>query len=561
VLVVAVACALRLRHLGTFSLWWDEIVHVWMARGGSFADVFREVKAGIPPGAGNAGAVPLDYVLLHAYLGLVPQPAPEWLEIYFRIPAFLYSCLAVPLLYAFGCRFLDRRIALVAALLLALSMPSVLYAAEARFYSLFVLTTLVNLYAFASLVARRDRLGAWAVYAAVNVLFFFSGLFSLLLLAVQYATLALLAAGPLLRRARARRHGSPQSATRVTPRREAAALLANGVVLAACVAAYLSGTSLSHKYGRSAARIPATWQLTWDTYLTFASDSRVLLACLVLLPVPLVWAWRRGRESFAVVLTLELSLLAVPLIVTMARWKQYYFHPRHALFLLPAIEILTAITLLSIVRALDLPRRLRVPVRGRDACNTALACLVVVATQVPTLRTYLDHPERFFARSKKTYDLRAITLAVRDAVASYGPRDKYLLVVQRNVMADTALAQYLRWYGLDDRVVLRGTGDPAQTLQRAVALCATGCLGLRGGVVDTSLQLVAPFGLPPDFQRLLGLLEPIGRWPGIVRGIGIVAYTPIRPLDPRTGSLHALRGAQLIEPVDPTAAAAPSPST
>ena len=39
----------------------------------------------------------------------------------------------------------------VATTLLALSIPHVLYAAEARFYALFVLTTVLNLYAFAAL--------------------------------------------------------------------------------------------------------------------------------------------------------------------------------------------------------------------------------------------------------------------------------------------------------------------------------------------------------------------------------------------------------------------------
>lgn len=546
-LVLAAGVALRLVHLGTFSLWWDEIVHVWTAQGGGFGDVVREVRQGIPPGAGNAGAVPLDYVLLHAYLQLIPPPAPERLEIYYRVPAFLFSCLALPLLYAFGQRFLDREIGLLATLLLALSIPHVLYAAEARFYSLFVLTTLVNLYAFASLVTRRDRLSAWVVYGAVNVLFFFSGLFSLFVLAVQYATLtALVVASVVGGRTAAARERTPRTA-HGSAWREIVPLLVSGVVLAACVAAYFAGTSLAHKYGRQA-RIPAALSLTRDTYLTLSSDSRLLFGCLLLLPLPLFYAWRRGRELFALVLSLEMTLLAIPLIVEMARWKQYYFHPRHALFLLPAVEILTAITLLSVVRALDPARRLGVDERRRDAWHAAIACLLVVATQLPTLRAYVAHPERFFARSKKTYDLRAVTLAVRAAVAPYGPRDKYLLVAQRNVMADTALAQYLRWYGLEDHVVLRGTRDPAQTLRKAVALCATGCLGQRGPIVDQALELVAPFGLPPDFQRLLGLLEPIGHWPGVVRRLGIVTYSPLPAPAPGTGwVVHALRGAQLIE--------------
>ena len=80
-LVVAGGCALRFVHLGTFSLWWDEIVHVWTAQGGTVADVWTHAKQGIPPGTGNAGAVPLDYLLLHLWLRAVPAGAPELLEI------------------------------------------------------------------------------------------------------------------------------------------------------------------------------------------------------------------------------------------------------------------------------------------------------------------------------------------------------------------------------------------------------------------------------------------------------------------------------------------------
>ncbi len=49
-LVIAGGCALRFLHLGTFSLWWDEIVHVWTAQGGTIADVWTHAKQGIPAG-------------------------------------------------------------------------------------------------------------------------------------------------------------------------------------------------------------------------------------------------------------------------------------------------------------------------------------------------------------------------------------------------------------------------------------------------------------------------------------------------------------------------------
>lgn len=554
-LVLAAGAALRLYHLGTFGLWWDEIVHVWTSQGASLADVAREVKQGIPPGAGNAGAVPLDYLLLHLFLRWVPAPAPEHLETYFRLPSFVYSVLSLPLLYAFAARFLERPVALLATLLLATSIPHVLYAAEARFYSLFVLMTLVNLYAFARVVERRDAPSVWLAYGVVNVAFFLAGLFAVIVLAVQYAILAVLVAASLLQRrtadGAAPAVGASREGTRSTRRAWGglAAFVASGVPVAATVAVYLSGTALDHKYRRNPERIPTTLGILWDTLLAFSSGNRVLFACLLLVPLPLVWAWRRRRAMLPLVLSLQLTLLAIPAIVELARWKRYYFHPRHALFLLPAIEILTAIALLVLVRALDPLRWLRVAAPRRDAWNLALACALVLATQLPAVRGYLSHPERHFARSKKTYDLRGVTQAVRDATRDMKPPDKYLLIVQRNVMANVTLAQYLRWYGLGDRVVLRGTHDPAATLRQAVERCGDGsCAAARGLDVDRALGLAAPFGLPRDFQRLLGLLKPIGTWPGKARRIGVASYSPLPAAKPGAGyAVRPMRGVQLAE--------------
>jgi hypothetical protein len=69
--VVVAGCLLRLAHFVTPNLWWDELVHVRTADLPALSRVFSEVRQGIPPGSGNAGAVPLDYVLLHAHPSLV----------------------------------------------------------------------------------------------------------------------------------------------------------------------------------------------------------------------------------------------------------------------------------------------------------------------------------------------------------------------------------------------------------------------------------------------------------------------------------------------------------
>ena len=130
--IVVAGCFLRVVHLGTSSLWWDELVHVRTAQQPGWLAVFRAVKEGVPPGSGNAGAVPLDYQLLHAWLWLVPEPSPAWLEVYYRAPAAIYSCLALVAMWAFCRATFGLAVAAVATALLAVSMPHVLYAAGGR---------------------------------------------------------------------------------------------------------------------------------------------------------------------------------------------------------------------------------------------------------------------------------------------------------------------------------------------------------------------------------------------------------------------------------------------
>jgi hypothetical protein len=155
--VTLVAFAVRAFHFGEPSLWWDELIEVITASR-ALPDVLREVRLGIPPGFGNTGAMPLDYVLLHFHLALVPMPAPEHLEAYLRFPALVWSVAAVAVVYACCRSVFDRTVALVASLWLAFSVAHVLYAAEARFYSLMTLMTVLQLWAFAA--GRRPSDGA-----------------------------------------------------------------------------------------------------------------------------------------------------------------------------------------------------------------------------------------------------------------------------------------------------------------------------------------------------------------------------------------------------------------
>ena len=154
--IVGVAAWLRAVHLGTPSLWWDELVQIRTVER-PLAGVLGTVRIGVGPGSGTAGAMPLDYVLLHAWLGATTPPAPERLEAYFRTPACAASLAAVVALFLLGRALFGAAVGALAAWLLAISLSAILYAAEVRSYSLLSLMTVVSTAAFAGLVREPAR--------------------------------------------------------------------------------------------------------------------------------------------------------------------------------------------------------------------------------------------------------------------------------------------------------------------------------------------------------------------------------------------------------------------
>src|SRR5262245_1577103 len=131
VLLVAGGVWLRLLHLGTPSLWWDEVVQIRTADHPDVATVWREVRDGVAPGTCKSGAVPAVYLALHAWLRLTARPAVTALESHYRVPAAVFGCAAMPAIWLLA-RGIGGPVAGVVALaLLATSIPHVLYAVEA----------------------------------------------------------------------------------------------------------------------------------------------------------------------------------------------------------------------------------------------------------------------------------------------------------------------------------------------------------------------------------------------------------------------------------------------
>ena len=143
-LVSGVSLVLGLARLGTPSLWYDE-AYTYRQIGKGYVEQFD-------------GYQPFYYWVQKPWTGVVGTS--EWAM---RFPSVVGAMLAGALLVVLGRKLFDRRIALVAALLLVTSPYLVKWSQQARVYPLILAaslaTTLLLLRAF-----ERGTRGAWAIY-------------------------------------------------------------------------------------------------------------------------------------------------------------------------------------------------------------------------------------------------------------------------------------------------------------------------------------------------------------------------------------------------------------
>ena len=311
--IVVLATLLRFLYLGRESLWFDESISVAIARlnlRGLWSVVSR-----------SEANMALYYALLHVWLRIGDS------EFILRSLSALAGILTVPLIYALGKRMFDARTGLIAAALLAANAFHIQYSQEARAYSLVVLlATLSSLFFVRAL--EHPSWGNWAGYAAASILTVYAHFFGALVLAAQWASVALL-----------RRTEVPWKK-----------LLASVSTIVLCLLP-LGFFALTRDTGQLAWVSPIHFRDIYDLFDALAGGGR-LLALAYFLPcaitaVLVVKAWRRhDARSEAWRYAFLLSWLFVPVLIALAvSLHKPVFVDRFLIVCLPALVLLAAVGL------------------------------------------------------------------------------------------------------------------------------------------------------------------------------------------------------------------------
>jgi uncharacterized membrane protein len=168
--VTGIGLFLRVRHLNHHSLWLDEMMQVVVASA-KWENLFSLVSLHSSP--------PLDYILLKCVVTLVGTA--DWVV---RMPALLFGTACVPIFYVLVVKLTNRQHALIAATVLAFSPMAILYAQEARMYSLFLLLSLISYMATWRFVERND-FKSCVLLGAVNGLLILTHYFGIFVISLE----------------------------------------------------------------------------------------------------------------------------------------------------------------------------------------------------------------------------------------------------------------------------------------------------------------------------------------------------------------------------------------
>lgn len=131
--IILLGTGLRVYRIGYQSLWLDEFFSYFLALR-NFSGIIEGTAQDVLP--------PLYYLLLHGALKLGTN------EVILRSVSMMFSVLTLPVMYILAKSLFTRRVALLATLLLAIGPLQILFAQEARMYTMFTFFVGLGLYFF-----------------------------------------------------------------------------------------------------------------------------------------------------------------------------------------------------------------------------------------------------------------------------------------------------------------------------------------------------------------------------------------------------------------------------
>jgi uncharacterized membrane protein len=173
ILIFVLGALLRFYGLDREGIWYDEAVSVAVSKtgfGGIIKWVFNNTAETNPP---------FYYMVLSLWIPVFGDS-----EAVSRFPSAVFGSLSVLAMYAVGRRLFDKKTALVAALILALSAFHLRYAQEARGYTLMVCLILVSYYSFLRLTTGKSKLYA-AVYVVSTALLVYTHYYGTMIILAQ----------------------------------------------------------------------------------------------------------------------------------------------------------------------------------------------------------------------------------------------------------------------------------------------------------------------------------------------------------------------------------------
>jgi len=341
-------------------------------------------------------------LLVHAVL---PHGNAAWMA---RLPAAVFGLLSVLAVFALGSVIFGRSVALLAALLAAISTQVIYFSQQARSYTGLLLFSILSLY-FLLRAHKENRLRLWIAYALATIVGSYLHFFLLITLPVQ----ALFVAAAWLRDRLGRNRRRPAPAAGRTAVSFLLAALAIAVVVAALywptrnirqgqnMFAMASQAWTGILSGKTNVRLLSFAGETFLRELDFASSPALFILEGLLFVVGLAAAWKTKRQELGIIL-LYLTVPFVLFVLSNPPGDFLSMEDNKFIFTLPLILLLVARGLIALASGLRGPRP--APEGGARLRPVPLAIFGAVALaflggEVRSLAAHFDHLSLFGVRA------------------------------------------------------------------------------------------------------------------------------------------------------------------